>query len=203
MSALFGFGNTLVTAEDNPALVQLSDEHNEIIDEFNELNRAITSEDVPSKPGKAEKARYDELGAKVESLQVRMLKWENRAKDFIMLPKMSVVPKGEPDIAEQLHVQNHVINFVKTLRSDIQSNRVLLVSNYNRLTGEAKGARNFWYAIWSFRLAWLGLILALAGIILSLLLNANGAATVVQHEQARPATHAVDSANQIPSDTAR
>lgn len=165
MTVLFGHGDTLVTAEDNPRLVELSERHNEIIDEFNELNHDITAEEVPSRPGRSEKDRYDKFGERVEELQGRMLEWENEAKDFIMLPEMTLSSSIlDPDPDEQRHVQSHVISFVESLRSDIQSNRVLLVNNYNRLTGEAKEARNFWYAIWSFRMAGIGLLLALASL---------------------------------------
>lgn len=203
MNVLFGFGNSLVTTEDNPTLVALNDEHNEIIGEFNKLNQAISSEDVPPKPGKTEKASYDRFRERVESLQDRMLEWENKAKQFIMLPKMTFQSNGPPSPSEQMHVQSHIIEFVTTLRSDIQSNRVLLVSNYNRLTGAAKEARNFWFAIWSFRLAWLGLMLALAGIVIPLLLNLNGPDAQPRNEQLDPAAHATDSTYRVQEDTTR
>lgn len=164
MEILFGVGDTAVPAEENPELVELSRQHNEIVNEFNTLNQTITSEEVPSKPGKQAKKRYNELGRKVDSLEERMLEWEARAKRFIMHPQMGFISEEKPNPAEQRYVQGHVINFIETMRGDIQSNRVLLASNYNRLTGEAKESINFWYAIWSFRVACIGLFLALVGL---------------------------------------
>lgn len=77
MPPLFGYENLAILSEDNPVLVELSKEHDSIIQQFNELNEQITSEQVPPDPNFAEQQRYHEYEDQTNDLQISMLEWES------------------------------------------------------------------------------------------------------------------------------
>ena len=153
MNILFGVENTAVAAEGNPELFEIGQTHDALLEEYNTLNEEITSEEVPEVPAKKEKARYDALAEHVNSLQIRMLEWEARAKQFIGKPSLEFIVRGVSDELEQRHLQAHIVHYVTTLRNDISASRVILVNNFQRVVSEAESNRNFKLAIDSSKLA--------------------------------------------------
>lgn len=65
MTLLFGFRNISVFAEHNPSLAELKNGYTEIIEEFNNINKAIVHRYVPDVPGRKEKQTYDYIKNKI------------------------------------------------------------------------------------------------------------------------------------------
>lgn len=140
MTPLFGYENLAVLSGDNPKLVELSEEHDSVIQQFDELNEEITSEQVTQEPGPEEERRYNDYENRVNKLQIRMLEWEAKAKSFIQYPSLTFASIGQLDDHRRREMKDHVVNVVSMLRGDMAQSRLVLTNNYQHLISDAETA---------------------------------------------------------------
>jgi len=177
---LFSLQNITVNSTENPELHELGQKHDTIMEEFNQLNKIIFEEIPPSNPGKKESEKYNSLGEKADKLQRRMLEWEMTAREFIFNPKFCAISQKEISDSDRREILDQYIRSLTIARQDMAQARQALSSNHNHLVQTAKvnssmslakishkiGQRSYIWAI-------IGVILAIASIVLSIIFYFN------------------------------
>ena len=169
MNLLLSFRNITVSADSNPALAELGEEHDRINSDFNELNSLILAESPPQNPAQADVERWESYGRGVDALQNRMLKWEAKAREFIMSPRMSYQHQGTLSDDDRREAQQQMVSSLTLARSDMAEARRTLFNNHERLVSDVKHRDSAKLAMRSFRIGKWGLIAGIVGVVLAII----------------------------------
>lgn len=150
-------------AHQNFEVMELFEEHNRLIDAFNKLNLEILSLDIPHDPGQETVEATAALKEKAEALQLEMVAFESRTKQFIVRPSLSLASNEpwEKSGAVNLHFQSHMTQVMLVLRSDITNSRLLLANNLWTVVQQAETKRSVKLATDANFMAVLSIILGL------------------------------------------
>lgn len=188
MASFFGtkFDDFLVKvpAARNPAVGRLSDEHDRILRNFDQLNRRIVGYRVGREPGRSVASEIASLRAQVSEVETEMLQWESEVRQFMQMPTIDVEidhgdqpePPLERTQAAARYMESHLLRTFEMIRNDMQMSRLTLLSNQRQLDQSLITARSFKKADDSVALGGWGLLLALFSIAISLALSSNGCA---------------------------
>lgn len=159
-------------AAGNEELVELINEHNRLIDAFNKLNVEILSVEIPHDPGQETVEATAALREKAEALQLEMVAFESRAKQFIVRPSLDVASDEPWDktAALKLHLQSHMVQVVLVFRADITNSRLLLANNLWMVVQQAETKRSVKLATDANFMAALSIIMGLFAIFLTVAL---------------------------------
>jgi len=154
-----------INKNENPEYHSILDEHNEIMDEWNRINKELHEFNYPRYFPFFQKRRLSPLLKSLKELQQRYLKWNKEAYDMIKAPKLTI-----PHQADNLTTFLHFTTLLRDIRNRLDSDMRLIQQNYNYTIEEISNKVNFMWAILSFLASFTGLIVAIAGLIIAIIM---------------------------------
>lgn len=154
-----------IIKEENPEYHSILDEHNEIMDEWNRINKELHEFDYPRYFPFLQIRRLSPLLKSLKELQKRYLKWNMEAYDMIKAPKLKI-----PTNTDSLTTFLHFTTLLRDTRNRLDSDMRLIQQNYNYTVEEVSNKINFMWAIFSFFASFSGLIIAIAGLIIAIIM---------------------------------
>jgi len=142
---------------DNPQYYQLGNEHNEIMDRWNELNIGLQRFRVPKiSLFRTKKNLQTKFGQPISKLQTDFLDWNKRAGAFCFKPHYIFKEGGKNEV--------NFLHWTATMRDMInrmEFKMTLIAENYNKRHLEIENQRNFIIAVISFTIAIISFITTL------------------------------------------
>lgn len=164
--------------EKNPVYFSLIDQHNEIMQEWGEILKRVHEFRIPefhlwniSIPKvtffnvRKYKKELSIIGNDAIKLQEKFLRWNSGSMNFCASPKYVLSQGADLDNAmTMIHYNSFLLRLVERVNSDM----VLLQSDYNLRYSEIENSANYWTAITAWVLAFVGLVISLIGLFLAL-----------------------------------
>ena len=164
--------------EKNPDYFSLIDRHDEIIQEWGEILERVHKFRIPEfrirnfsipdvTPFNALKYKKElsVIGNDAIKLQTKFVRWNNDSMNFCASPKYVLSQDTDLDNAlTMIHFNSFLLSLVERVNSDM----VLLLSDYNLRYSEIENSANYWTAFTAWVLAFVGLVISLIGIFYAL-----------------------------------
>jgi len=142
--------------KENEEFLILIKEHDEIVRKIeriiNEIDFFSISCFILSKKHKL----FKNIAQNIKLLQTKFLKWKDKATNFCLNPKYAI-NKEENLHFTSLHYTINLLDMVNSLELNVKK----VIDNYNITIERKEAKRNYWIAIISFIVSFLGLIISL------------------------------------------
>jgi hypothetical protein len=138
--------------EDNQAYYSIIDGHNNLMDNWNNINKELYDLRQPKVLFWGHKKKLKKVGISLLELQKQFLEWNKQASQMIFDPHLIFQANEESELGFL-----HYSGILRDLRNKVDNHMVLIVDNYNRERDNHTNQVNFVIAIASFVLTFLGL----------------------------------------------
>jgi len=145
---------------DNEVYYGLFERHNDLVDRWNDLNHYLVDAPPVGFPTRKKKRVLLSKGVILADLLRDFLEWYGDASRFLLHPRLVVRQDAEPDLTFL-----HYTNFLSHMISESNNNMVLVANNYHKRYQSFQSQINFWIAIASFVLTFVGLAATLMTIL--------------------------------------
>lgn len=141
--------------DDNPEYYDIIDEHNDLMKEWNRLNRDFISWRHPKLFIFCEKGKIRSYYKPFEDLQNLYIKWNGAATNFLNKPKLIFDENVNKDIGFI-----HFMGRLNDTKNHLSNNMVLITNNFIKIQEVYKAKINFSIAMFSATISTIGLGIA-------------------------------------------
>jgi hypothetical protein len=148
--------NIGLSEELNPEYFRLFQQHNNIMQKWNEINKKIHLFKQPKLFLFRQKSRFKKLYKPLEELQKEFLEWNKDVENFLTEPKLQFRNDQESKIGF-----SHFISLLTDIKNTLDNHMVLIADNFVKIQSRHSNQVNFKIAIISAMISTAGLIIAL------------------------------------------
>ena len=148
-----------IDPQENPELGEVLDGYNNIMQQWNVINREVHAFVVPFIYAPKTRRKLLELGKRLSDLQKEFLRHQKLAYKFATNPTLRFPDNTDRDLAFNWYF-TLLMDRINQARFDI----AISVANFNNTMGEVLHSRDFNFALGSFLLGFIGLVVALVSL---------------------------------------